>query len=264
MKIGVREALDSDVDAIVALFCEAGGNPYNWSRAKWNHYYRDYPDGTPISLVATMNGRVVGHYGIQPIKIGKMPAMLGLHAYVASSLRGLTIISALMKEVDRICLSCGAQLICGFANLKFSLIKSTIFKWKTPCWLGFQSGYSEEDVASKRSRKFYFNYSDDWLAWRFGEKKDSYISIYFDSENNRHNQLLKFCDDKLRFESKDLELWSPRSTYSTKQPDKFCQPFSIKVYNSELINEGILSCENWNIDMGDSDTFQYTPKENSK
>lgn len=264
MEISIREALDSDIEGIVELFCESGGNHYNWNREKWTHNYRDYPDGTPISLVATINGQIVGHYGMQPIKIGQIPAMLGLHAYVASSQRGLTIISALMKEVDRVCGLRGAQLICGFANPKFSLIKSTIFKWKTPCWLGFQTGFSEEDAEIMKFRKFYFNYSDDWLVWRFGSKKDKYVSIYFDSQKNKHIQLLKFCDGNLRSENQNLEVWSTRSMYSTNQPDRFCQPFSIKVFEPELLNEGILNCENWSIDMGDSDTFQYTSEESSK
>lgn len=261
MEVVIREAQDSDIEEIIELFCEAGGNPYNWNTEKWRHYYRDYPDGTPISLVATVNGVIVGHYGLQPIKIGSIPAMLGLHAYVASSQRGLTIISALMKEVDRACKLSSAKLICGFANPKFSLIKSTIFKWKVFCWLGFQSGVSKEDYILKKSKKFYFNHSEAWLEWRFDSKKDHYLSLYLDSENKRHIQLLKFRGDKPQIESEKIELWSPRSTYSTDQPGRLCQPFSIKVYDAELIQEGILECDNWSIDMGDSDTFQYTPEE---
>lgn len=264
MEIGIREALDSDIEEIVALFCESGGNPYNWNKAKWTHYYRDYPDGAPISLVATINGQIVGHYGMQPIKIGQIPAMLGLHAYVANSQRGLTIISALMKEVDRVCSLRGAQLICGFANPKFSLIKSTIFKWKTLCWLGFQNGLFKDDIESIRSKRFYFNYSDDWLLWRFSEKKEHYMSIYFDTQKNKHIQLLKFIGIKPKFENENFEVWSPRSMFSTNQPDRFCQPFSIKVFEPELIKEGILNFENWSIDMGDSDTFLYTSEESTK
>lgn len=260
MEIVIREALESDVDKIVALFCESGSNPYGWNREKWRHYYRDYPDGTPISLIATVDGQVVGHYGLQPIKIGQIPAMLGLHAYVASSQRGLTIISALMKEVDRVCVLRGAKLICGFANPKFSLIKSTIFKWKTPCWLGFQKGFSEEDIELKRSKKFYFDYSKDWFTWRFASKRDRYVSTYYDLQKNKHIQLLKYCDERDMCQGEDLELWSPRSTFGTNQPDGFCQPFSIKVFDPDLINHGITNYENWSIDMGDSDAFQYNPE----
>lgn len=264
MEIVIREALDSDIEEIVALFCESGTNPYSWNREKWRHYYRDYPDGTPISLIATVDGQVVGHYGLQPIKIGLISAMLGLHAYVASSQRGLTIISALMKEVDRTCIASGAKLICGFANPKFSFIKSTIFKWKAVCWLGFQNGFSKEDAELMRSKKFYFNYSDDWFAWRFGSKRDEYVSVYFDSHKTKHVQLLKFCGGKPNFQSENLELWSPRSIFSSSQPDRFCQPFSIKLFDPELIKDGIINCENWSIDMGDSDTFQYTSEESNK
>lgn len=259
MEIVIREALDSDIEEIVALFCESGSNTYSWNRKKWRHYYRDYPDGTPISLVATLDGQIVGHYGLQPIKIGLIPAMFGLHAYVATSQRGLTIISALMKEVDRVCIARGAKLICGFANPKFSLIKSTIFRWETPCWLGFQNGFSQEDVLLNKTKKFYFNCSDEWLVWRFGSKKNKYVSMYIDNNKNKRVQLLKYCGEKPQLKSKDIELWSARSTYSKNQPDRFCQPFSIKVFEPRLLSEGILNCDNWSIDMGDSDTFQYNP-----
>lgn len=59
MGIVIREALDSDIDEIVELFCESGSNPYSCTREKWRHYYRDYPDGTPTSLVAIIDNQRV-------------------------------------------------------------------------------------------------------------------------------------------------------------------------------------------------------------
>lgn len=261
MEILVREAEDRDIEDIIKLFCEAGSNPYGWNVEKWKYYYRYYSEGKPISLIATVNGTIVGHYGLQPIRIAELPAMLGLHAYIASNQRGLTILSALMKEVDRVAKSQGIKLICGFANQRFSQVKSTIFKWKTLCWLGFQTGVSEEDYILKQNKKYFFHYSDAWYTWRFGSKKDNYVSVYYDNEKNTHIQLLKTSSNEHHIESQNIELWSPRTTFATNQAERFCQPFSVKVYEPSLVAEGILDLRNWNIDMGDSDTFKYIPEE---
>lgn len=259
VSIVIREAQDSDIKHVVALFCETGVNPYDWNAEKWMHYYRYYPDGKAVSLIAINDGEIVGHYGLQPIKIGDITAMLGLHAYVATSQRGLNIISALMREADRMCELNGSKMICGFANPQFTSVKSIIFKWHTLCWLGFQAGVSELDYSLMRSKKFYFNHSVDWLSWRFGSLKDRFVSLYIDQDENEHIQLLKWRRDKPQIESEKFEVWSPRSTYRKSNPGQFCQPFSIKIYDPKLIQVGILDYKNWAIDMGDSDTFRYSP-----
>jgi GNAT superfamily N-acetyltransferase len=254
----VRVTQAKDVEGIVSLFCETGTNPYNWSVEKWTHYYEDYPDGQPISLVAVINDQVVGHYGMLPVRIGQLSAMLGLHAYVARQQRGLTVISALMKEVDRRCQALGVALICGFANPKFSFVKSTIFKWQIPCWLGFQRGLSSVDIEAGRNKKFSFQYTPKWYEWRFGEKRDQYISKYVDGNGIIHRQLLKVSAETALIQGEEIEAWTPNSTYQTNQQDQFCQPFSIKVFDQRLISEDVLNHANWSIEMGDSDTFQYT------
>lgn len=259
--ITIREAQDLDIQEIVELFRESGENPHGWNDEKWRHYYRNYPDGKPIALIATAEGLIVGHYGLLPVKIGSTPAMLGLHAYVASSQRGLNVISLLMQEVDRQCKLSGARMICGFPNPKFSIVKSTLFKWENVCWLGFQKGVSRLDYGLHRIMKFYFEYSEKWFVWRFGSKRTNYVSLYVDDEKNTHTQLLKYSDNEFQIEDENLEVWSPRSTWSDKKSDRFGQPFSIKVYDKDLLKEGIMDCQNWSIHMGDSDTFQYNPVE---
>jgi hypothetical protein len=257
----VRETLDSDIEGVVALFCESGGNPYNWSTAKWKHYYREYPEGKPVSFIATFNGRVVGHYGMLPVIIGSHTAMLGLHAYVAENQRGLTVISTLMKEVDLKCRNLGIALIGGFANSKFSMIKRTFFKWKTPCWLGFQQGVDNNDLDEARNRKFSFKYSQDWYKWRFGGLQNEYLSRYIDSQGIIKKQLLKTTPTSHVENIVDAEAWSPQSTHAENKDGQFFQPFSIKIFDERLIDEGILDHNNWSIEMGDSDTFQYIPWE---
>lgn len=257
----VRDALESDIESIVALFTEDGRNPYGWCPDKWNHYYQDYPEGKPIALIAELNGIVVGHYGILPIQIGNLPAMLGMHAYVLNKYRGLTVISALMQEVDKRCKEQGVAIICGFANPKFSLIQKTFYKWKTPFWLGFKSGLTISDIRRKTA-SFFFNYSSQWFKWRFGEDLDYYVSLYTDTQGNTKRQLLKIQRGGESLSPETLasyEGWSPALVFSKQQRDQFCQPFSLKIYDPSLLDEGILEPENWFVEMGDSDTFQYTP-----
>lgn len=264
MTIVVRIAEDKDIEQIIDLFCESGSNHYQWTSEKWMHYYRHYSEGHAVSLIATLNNKVVGHYGLLPVKIAETPSMMGLHAYVAKAQRGLTVISALMKEVDRICNQSDVGLICGFANPQFSLIKSTIFKWKTVCWLAFKNGLTVQDLEIKKGKKFYFNYSKEWFEWRFGTQLDNYVSFYRDSNKCTHVQLLKYRNEKQLIGDLNLELWSPVATYPTNQPHTFCQPFSIKIYDRKLVEEGVSNSENWSIDMGDSDTFQYSPEESNR
>jgi predicted N-acetyltransferase YhbS len=261
MKIKVREAIDCDIDGIIALFSEEKINSYSWNAEKWRHYYREYPEGFAISLVATIDEKIVGHYGLQSVKISGIPALLGLHAYVSAAQRGLLVISALMRQVDEIAKLKGVKIICGFANPNFSRVKSALFKWKTIAWMGFQKGVSEEYYKIRSTKKLYFQYSNDWYFWRFGSLKEAYVSFYIDQNHSVRIQLLKQRLSVQKIQDAGIEVWSPEYTFGEIQNDFFTQPFSIKVIDPEIIEFGVLDYQNWCIDMGDSDTFQYTPVE---
>ena len=256
--IVVRTAKLSDAVRVSNLFCEDGTNPYDLSAQKWLHYYNDYPEGQPVALVAEIDGEIVGHYGMLPIHIGDSPAMLGLHAYVSTKCRGLTVISALMAEVDNICRARGAAMICGFANSKFALIKKTFYKWHTPLWLGFKKGTALADT-NRENSPFYFKYSDAWYTWRFGEERDYYLSCFTDAEGILRKQLLKARNIVYNVNMlADSECWSKSDTYPKDPGDRFYQPFSVKIFDKSFIDRGVLLPENWFIEMGDSDTFRYT------
>lgn len=262
--IQLRETLASDVDGVVALFCEGGHNPYNWSTSKWEHHYLEYPEGQTVSLVAVLNGRVVAHYGLVPVRVGPYRAMLGQHAYVAADQRGLSVLSLIMRMVDAKCKELGIDFICGFANPEFTYIKSKIFKWHTLCWLGFKNGFSEQDLINSRNRKHYFNYSSKWYEWRFGEERDQYLSQYVDSVGVVRKQLLKTTDRSDARVISDAEAWAVGNMFSSQPSVGFCQPFSLKIYNDSLLRSELLDIDTWCIEMGDSDTFRYTPWEQSK
>lgn len=257
--IEIRAAEPADAERVVRLFCEDGTNRYGWSADKWRHYYLDYPAGRPVALVAEIDGELVGHYGMVPVAIGSWPAMLGLHAYVSSRYRGLTVLAALMAEVDRLCRAEGVALICGFANPRFTLVKKTMFKWQVPLWLGFKKGTTPADTLRGDAR-FYFQYPDAWYAWRFGAERGCYLSRFVDAGGAVRKQLLKTRGGVPDLaELPDSECWSRRMMYPAEQPGPFCQPFSLKVYDGSLIDLGILQPGKWFLEMGDSDTFNYAP-----
>lgn len=257
--ITVRIADEGDAQAVAALLSDEGKSRYWKGSEQWNHFYRDYPEGRAVSLIAEIDNRIVGHYGLLPVRLGQWPALLGMHAYVAHGFRGLTVISALMQEADRYATASGAKAICGFANPQFSLIKKTFFKWKIPFWLGFKLPIGHEDLLAQET-PFYFSYSKEWFVWRFGSNKNAYISRYAATDGMVKKQLLKvFPGSALPSESElsDCEGWSRQFLYSQKQPNVPCQPFSVKAYDQELVSAGIYDPSKWFIEMGDSDTFSY-------
>ena len=257
----VRQALECDAEAVVDLLSDNGLNPYWRDKAQWVHFYRDYPEGPPLSIIAELDGKVIGHYGLLPVKFGQWPAMLGLHASVAAPYRGLTVISMLMKDVDRFAIAAGAKAICGFANPQFSLIKKTFFKWKIPFWLGFKSGLTVDDL-ERGDSSFFFSYSEEWFVWRFGSLHEVYFSRYVTKDGVKKKQLLKsvpvvsLSQDSILLES---EGWSKHYRFTKEPQGQFCQPFSVKAYDQELVAAGIYEADNWFIEMGDSDTFRYKP-----
>ena len=261
MSVVVRETSDEDVAGVVGLFCEDGTNPYQWSLEKWGHYYRQYPDGPPCSLVATVGTEVVGHYGLLPVRIGGLPAMLGLHAHVAKAHRGLTVLSALLRRVDEVCRERGVTVVCGFANPAFTRVKVALFKWQVAGWLGFGESVTAEDRRDAASRRYRFEYSDAWFVWRFGSRQREYLSRFVDRDGRVRRQVLKYSSDTPATALEGAEGWVPRATFSSEQAGRFCQPFSVRAIDRTMLEAGIADAREWSIDMGDSDTFQYTPWE---
>jgi hypothetical protein len=248
-EIEVRISKDDDVHLIVSLLSERG-NPHCWTKEKWLHNYIDYPNGEAVSFIALIDGEVVGHYGIQKVKIKNDNVYLGLHAYVKSSMRGVVVISKLLLAVDDYSKSNSVDYLIGFANKKFTIIKTTLFKWNCVLWLSFQkrTTYKINELDIKRFR---IESNKDWLSWRFNNYKDFYLSKY---KNSRCLQLLKLSTD---YYGDEVECWHPSENLGEEDGELFSQPFSVKVFNKNLIHEGILEPSNWGIEMGDSDTFIY-------
>lgn len=255
----VRVAHEKDASAVVALLSNKGKSPYWKTSAQWARFYLDYPEGDALSIIVEDDGNVVGHYGLFPVRIGRWPALLGMHAFVSEEYRGLTVISMLMQEADRYAKEVGAACICGFANPQFSLIKKTFFNWKIPFWLAFESSVRSSDL-SAGDVPFYFSYSEQWYSWRFGAYRDAYFSRYEAKDGSVKKQLLKVRPQSALPSEEilaDCEGWMTRSNFLRKPEGLVSQPFSLKLYNQTLVQSGIFNPACWFIEMGDSDTFQY-------
>lgn len=258
MNIGI--AKEKDAQEVIELFCEDGKNLYDWSKRKWLHYYSEYTEGEPIGLVARKNGAIIGHYGLLPILVGDQYFFLGVHAYVSKKNRGLEVIGMLLSHAESMVKKRQYSGIVAFPNDNFSVIKERFFGWDVLAWLPFSSGLCGSDFDESIKRPFFFNYTDDWYLWRFGVKKDLYVSDYYDYCHGWRRQFLKKYRDVKNLEGNkflDVEAWVPR-TYSTIKPRLVrSQAFCLKCLDASISKENLINHKNWSIDMGDSDTFVY-------
>lgn len=259
MRVEVRRSNSEDAQGIVDLFAE-DGNPHNWSLDKWSHFYQGYPEGEVVAFVAESPEGVVGHYGLFPVVIGGYQVYLGAHAYISKSVRGLAVISKLMKALDGFCVQHSVPFIVGFANPRFTIVKSKLFKWSTPFYASFVS-CSCFCRADYSGRPLAFEYSSKWLKWRFGNEVGvPVVSRYQENEDGQLSfQLL--CAEKLVEASElglsRLECWSPEGYIKELNGRRFAQPFSVKVYSKNWNGPDLQDPDNWFIQMGDSDTFTY-------
>lgn len=257
MKFQVRRATERDQEGIVRLFQE-GGNPHNWSLDKWQHYYHGYPEGETVSFVADSEHGIIGHYGLFPVTIGTWKVFMGAHAYVSESVRGLAVISSLMKSLDEFCASEEIAFIVGFANQRFTTVKNKLFRWKTPLYACFVSTEQFEPRQFSH-RPFQFRYSRDWLKWRFGHTDACIMSKYQKQDQEEPVYQLLYTEQRVEardFDVPEFECWSPEG-YRSEPGAVFSQPFSVKIYDKQWAGPDLLDPENWLIQMGDSDTFVF-------
>lgn len=257
MKFEVRRTQATDAEGIVRLFSE-GGNLHNWSVTKWRHYYEDYPEGKTVGFVAVSDRGIIGHYGLFPVTIGTWRVYLGVHAYVSESVRGLAVISSLMRALDEFCMSGGVPFIVGFSNPRFTTVKNKLFRWKTPFSARFVPT-RQFDPEVYQERPFRFQYTGNWQRWRFGQSDGPFISQY--KKVARHKPVYQLLHTQSRVVASDFgipefECWDPEG-YLEESCEFPCQPFSIKIYDKQWSGPDLLDPENWFIQMGDSDTFVF-------
>lgn len=243
---------------LVELFSE-NNNPYCWSMDKWKYYYESYTEGQPVSVIAVEKGKIVGHYGLLPVIIGGFSSYLGVHAYIAMSCRsnGLFLLSRIFELIDSYCIRNGIRFICSFPNPRFSTIISKFFHWNEFMNLYFDTAQSY-DFSMMKEKEFFFQYSNDWYVWKFDEILPYYISKYDHSSRSCFQVLKSNCNvvDSADLGLIGFEFWNPNK-YLADRVNKFTQPFSIKIYDRGI--NRILDIDRWFVEMGDSDTFLYTP-----
>ncbi|KFZ31360.1 hypothetical protein IDSA_01135 [Pseudidiomarina salinarum] len=256
MSFTVRQASRADAEGVVALFSE-DGNPHNWDIGKWERYYIDYTEGNVVAFIVESESKIIGHYGLFPVRIGKHAVYMGAHAHVSSSHRGLAVISALMSALDKFCIDNNIPFIVGFANPNFTIVKTKLFKWTTPFFASFVRK-SELSLSDFVDRPLRFNYSAAWLKWRFGEDTAPVVSKYQKQNDSTVYQLLFTTDDfkAANYGLPEVECWSPDG-YLEETGEEFAQPFSIKIYDKRWRGADLMDPDNWYIQMGDSDTFIY-------
>jgi hypothetical protein len=185
---------------------------------------------------------------------------LGAHAYIAETVRGLAVISRLMKSLDEFCVDHGVPFIVGFANPRFTTVKTKLFKWNTPFYAVFEK-CSSFDPEAYKSRQLAFSYSEQWLNWRFGlQASDPVISRHKKSDGDVTSfQLLhtKKSVEAKSFDLVELEYWNPKGYVKLPEKESFSQPFSLKVYDKNWDGPDLMNPNNWFIQMGDSDTFVF-------
>lgn len=257
MTLSVRQATVSDASRVVDLFSQSG-NPHQWSIEKWSRYYCDYPEGDVVAFIVESESDLLGHYGLFPVTIGKHRVYMGAHAYVSETARGLAVISTLMRAVDEFCRTSAIPFIVGFANPRFTTVKSRLFGWHVLLYAEFMAA-SSFNPACYRSRPYQFQYSGNWLQWRFGVSAAPVLSQYPRAGDACCANQLLYADDQVNAKDYGLdvfECWSPEGYYEEAGAG-FRQPFSIRVYDDTQVCADLLAPENWLIQMGDSDTFVY-------
>ena len=254
-QITCRIASEKDASSIVKMFV-SDGNPYNWSVEKWVHYYRDYPLRTPYGVIAEDLNTVVGFTGMLPVKINQFNVMQILHTYVHKKYRNLKVITSIYELVDQMCVDQKVDFICGFPNRRFAEVEKLAFGRQIVGSLEFVN--LKEIDTSDYSGRYRFCHNNEWYQWKFGKDKDIYIKDYYKDERVYH-QLLKtkgdfvICADDHGYSF--LNCWQP-SRYQSNKAEAWCQIFVVKILNHCVPNE-ILNIDNWYIEMGDSDAFEY-------
>jgi hypothetical protein len=252
----IREAGIEDAPAVARLF-SAGGNPHRWSSEKYLHYYRDYPEGPPFAQMAeNAEGRCVGFYGLLPLTVSGHLAFMQLHVMVEENYRRFPITQEFLYAGLGYARSAGADMLVAFSNYKFSQILRRLFQWKL---LGYLRFVDIDVIEPVRYRdRLRFEYSDAWYNWKFGQQRDIYFQEYM-KDDQQISQLLKIrgCDTVKASKAgrASFNYWMPEA-YCTVDPGGWRQSVTVKPLNHSCIDR-VSNIENWYIEMGDSDTFEY-------
>ncbi len=254
MSFEIRVARPDEAGAIVALL-GAHWTAQSWSLAKYRHYYVDYPEGEAISMVALDDGAIVAHVGLLPIRISGTPAYLVLQVLVSQHYRrGGTLVEMLRASEDE-ARRRGAQLLCGFGNIRFSKVAARFAHWTIAGFLRFAE-VEALAVADYRDR-LAFEYGPAWYRWKLGSEAPVEIRPYT-KDGRTYHQLLKTRGVAHVSAAEQgvpaLHLFHPDRTSPVETTD-WSQPFVVRPL-VEGLDPRFLDLRQWYVEMGDSDTFE--------
>jgi predicted N-acetyltransferase YhbS len=260
--IRIRPIEASDVPKVVALL-ESQWPASGWCEPKFHYFYRDYPEGRAIAMVALdPEGEVIAFFGAWPVKVSGIPAGLVLDVVVRGSDRRGGALAELVRESERAARAQGMRFLCGFANRRFAKVAERFFGWKILGYLRFAE-VSSIDLRDHNGR-FRFEYGPAWYRWKFGRDEDAYVRP-FEKDGKTHHQVLKMRAASVLTAAElgvpSLHYWPPEQ-YSKIDDGSWNQPFVVHPLTDGLPQDlGVLS--RWLLEMGDSDTFEpYRPWRN--
>lgn len=129
-RVSVRLYKSGDARNINEMFTKY--TPYLRDDAYWVWINRIL--GQSISVVAELDGRIIGHYAVIPrdliVKDKFFKAALGIHAFVDPDFRNEVSIFEISSYLYDIAQYKGIQIIYGFPNVNYRQIQIKIERWK--------------------------------------------------------------------------------------------------------------------------------------
>lgn len=246
--------------AVVAMLAEHW-REQGWCQGKYDHYYKDYPEGEPISLVAldAADGTLLGHFGLLPVQVDEWPAFLALQVLVNPAHRRGDVFAALVAGAEKAARERGAAFICGFPNRKFATVVARLFGWTI---VGYQSFVDVEafDPRPYRDRNR-FKYSPAWYEWKFGHREPPFTQRYT-RDGQELVQVLKAVENSVTSAHElgcaTVNVWHPDHCSAQPSAD-WSQAFVWRAIAPGL-PAGLTDITRWLLEMGDSDTFEPLKK----
>jgi hypothetical protein len=252
--IELRRTTEADVPGTIAMLHEHW-SVQGWGSGKYNHYYRDYPEGETISAIAVEDQKPVAHFGVLPIRVSGIEAGLILQVLVRSDHRRGRTLHDLVRFSENAARESGMRFLCGFANARFAKVAQRMLGWKILGYLRF-ADVDAIDLTPMRDR-YRFEYGDAWYDWKLGRQANVYVHEYA-KEDTVHHQLLKTRGFP-RLSAKELgvpqlNLWHP-DRYTASETSEWSQPI-VYVPLDPTLPPDLADISRWYIEMGDSDTFE--------
>jgi hypothetical protein len=169
----------------------------------WRWLYRESPDGPALISLAEIDGKIVGHYAIQPRKFwcsGRLcTSGFALGTMLSTKARNVSILVQLAEQAYAMCRSAGVSWLYCFPNAQAYAVRLRLLNWQKlpdviewdgklplattengeprlsiktwsglPRELSFETVLAGHDESTVRSQR-----STAWIQWRFFDRPNS-------------------------------------------------------------------------------------------